>query len=234
MKIHVNVMELLIEQEIVKYLKQPQYKHMRGEIVSLMTYALNRVPPIYASSVQGLKSQINRGKQDYSSHIENAVRWSFTAVNKAPRQKSPDLTREIYQRVLAETRAAVKRRELSPIDLPEMIDSMVPPEIDPPEAHSETPPEAHPEAHPQAHPQAHPEAHPEAGEAVSAGDSAENSGEQSGGELTAAEASSIANHGELQPLGHPSDDMDLPLELTGTMLGEPLETDDIKTEAIAL
>lgn len=158
MKIHVNVMELLIEQEIVKYLKTPEYKHLRGDIVSLMTYALNRVPPLYASSVQGLKSQINRGKQDYRSHIENAVRWSFTAVNKAPRQRSPDLTREIYQRVLAETRAAVRHRELSPIDLPEMIDSMVPQQPEappkkgtaqdamPPEETSleETPPEAMP------------------------------------------------------------------------------------------
>ncbi len=138
MKIHVNVMELLIEQEIVKYLKTPEYKHLRGDIVSLMTYALNRVPPLYASSVQGLKSQINRAKQDYRSHIENAVRWSFTAVNKAPRQRSPDLTREIYQRVLAETRAAVRHRELSPIDLPEMIDSMVPQDPD------ETPPDPKP------------------------------------------------------------------------------------------
>ncbi|NJR70330.1 MAG: hypothetical protein HC771_18085 [Synechococcales cyanobacterium CRU_2_2] len=125
MKIHVNVMELLIEQEIVRYLKKPEYKHLRGDIVPLMTYALNRVPPLYASSVQGLKSQINRAKQDYCNHIENAVRWSFSAVNKAPRLQSPDLTREIYQRVLAQTRSAVRQRELSPIDLPEMIDSMV-------------------------------------------------------------------------------------------------------------
>ncbi len=131
MKIYVNVMELLIEQEIVRSLKKKEYKHLRGEIVALMTYALNRVPPLYACSLEGLKSQINRGKQDYSSHIENAVRWSFSAVNKAPRQGSIALTRELYQRVLAETRTAQRNHELSPVDLPEMIDSMVARGVDP-------------------------------------------------------------------------------------------------------
>lgn len=126
MKMYVNVMELLIEQEIILRLKEEPDEHMKREVVSLMAYALNRVPPLYACSVQGIKSQIKRAKNDYQSHIENAVRWAFSAVKKAPRNPSPGLTREIYQQLLSDTRKARKTGDLSPIDLPELIDSMLP------------------------------------------------------------------------------------------------------------
>ena len=126
MKMYVNVMELLIEQEIITRLNQEPDDHMKREVVSLMAYALNRVPPLYACSVQGIKSQIKRAKSDYNSHIENAVRWAFSAVKKAPNNPSPGLTREIYQQILRDTRKARKTGDLSPIDLPELIDSMLP------------------------------------------------------------------------------------------------------------
>lgn len=123
---YVNVMELLIEQEIITRLKESPDDHMKREVVSLMAYALNRVPPLYACSIQGIKSQIKRAKQDYSSHIENAVRWAFSAVKKAPNTPSAGLTREVYQQILQDTRRARKTGDLSPIDLPELIDSMLP------------------------------------------------------------------------------------------------------------
>lgn len=126
MKMYVNVMELLIEQEIITRLRDEPDDHLKREVVSLMAYALNRVPPLYACSVQGAKSQIKRAKNDYQKHIENAVRWSFSAVKQAPRNPSAGLTRDIYQQILRETRKARKTGDLSPIDLPELIDSMVP------------------------------------------------------------------------------------------------------------
>ncbi len=126
MKMYVNVMELLIEQEIITRLKEEPDDHMKREVVSLMAYSLNRVPPLYACSVKGVKSQIQRAKKDYKSHIENAVRWAFSAVKKAPNNPSPGLTREIYQQILSDTRKARKTGDLSPIDLPELIDSMLP------------------------------------------------------------------------------------------------------------
>lgn len=126
MKIYVNVMEMLIEQEIVNRLQETSDEHLKREVVALMAYALNRVPPLYACSIQGVQRQIKRAKNDYQSHIENAVRWSFSAVKQAPRTPPVGLSREVYQQILRETRKARKTQELSPIDLPELIDSMVP------------------------------------------------------------------------------------------------------------
>lgn len=126
MKMYVNVMELLIEHEIITRLNAEPDDHLKREVVSLMAYALNRVPPLYACSIQGIKAQIKRAKNDYQSHIENAVRWSFSAVKQTQRNPSAGLTRDVYQQILKETRQARKTGELSPIDLPELIDSMLP------------------------------------------------------------------------------------------------------------
>lgn len=126
MRIYVNVMEMLIEQEIVTRLNENPDDYLKREVVSVMAYALNRVPPLYACSINGVKRQIKRAKSDYQSHIENAVRWSFSAVKRSQHSPPVGLSREIYQQILSETRKARKTGDLSPIDLPELIDSMVP------------------------------------------------------------------------------------------------------------
>ena len=53
-KVHVNIMELLVQNEIDKQLRLYP-KKIRDYInkVEVATYALNRLPPLYASSLIG-------------------------------------------------------------------------------------------------------------------------------------------------------------------------------------
>ncbi|MGB5596982.1 MAG: late competence development ComFB family protein, partial [Crocosphaera sp.] len=73
-KIHVNVMEILVKEEIEKQLKFYP-KNIRNYInkVEVATYALNRLPPLYASSTIGKEKQKRIAKEKHQTHINLAV-----------------------------------------------------------------------------------------------------------------------------------------------------------------
>lgn len=78
-----NIMELLVDQEIEKQISNyPSNIRQFINIVEVSTYALNRLPPLYASSLEGLEKQKARGNEEFRHQIANAVRQGFAAVQR--------------------------------------------------------------------------------------------------------------------------------------------------------
>ncbi|MBW4662541.1 MAG: late competence development ComFB family protein [Drouetiella hepatica Uher 2000/2452] len=80
-----NVMEFLVEEEVVR-----QVKALPVRIASyinqteLVAYALNQLPPLYATSEKGLEHQLERGKVKFAAQISQAVQRSIAAIRRDP------------------------------------------------------------------------------------------------------------------------------------------------------
>lgn len=81
--ITINIMEELVTEEVARQIKRcPDNMAQYINQVEVATYALNRLPPLYASCHKGLNKQKLKGKSDYSVEITKAVRKGFAAVQK--------------------------------------------------------------------------------------------------------------------------------------------------------
>jgi hypothetical protein len=88
-RIHLNVMEELVAEEVAKQLKPYSAKEVVYiDRVEVATYALNRLPPLYASSQKGKHQQQLSGRQQYREQIQNAVRRGIAAVQLDPLRSS--------------------------------------------------------------------------------------------------------------------------------------------------
>lgn len=88
----INVMEILVLKEVDRQLERltpNQAQYIKP--VEVATYALNRLPSLYASSQEGLKYQFKRAKQEYKSQITIAVRQGIAAVQRDPLRRSTPL-----------------------------------------------------------------------------------------------------------------------------------------------
>ena len=88
-----NVMELLVEEEVVrqcKVLPSRVAAYMNSE--ELVAYALNQLPALYATSNQGLEYQIQRGRAKHRLEIEKAVQRAIAAVRRDPLRRHTPLT----------------------------------------------------------------------------------------------------------------------------------------------
>jgi hypothetical protein len=89
---HKNVMELLVAEEIKKQLET--YSAEIKEIIIIVevaTYALNRLPSLYASSEEGLSWQKQRGQKEFQEQITATVREALEVVAKDPARFSTPL-----------------------------------------------------------------------------------------------------------------------------------------------
>jgi hypothetical protein len=89
--IYKNVMEFLVDEEITEQINTGKTTINFGYYVNLVqvaTYALNRLPPLYASSIEGLARQERRGKQELKPKIEQAVSLAFGMIERDPHRKS--------------------------------------------------------------------------------------------------------------------------------------------------
>ena len=84
-KCHKNVMEDLVYEEIVRQLRHYP-KNLAGYInnVEVATYALNRLPALYASSQNGQSQQIQKARKKYKDQVISAVRRAIAAVERDP------------------------------------------------------------------------------------------------------------------------------------------------------
>lgn len=81
--ITINIMEELVTEEVARQIKRcPENIAQYINQVEVATYALNRLPPLYASCHKGLNKQKLKGKGDYSIEITKAVRKGFAAIQK--------------------------------------------------------------------------------------------------------------------------------------------------------
>lgn len=80
-----NVMEALVNQEIEKQLPKLQPKLARYiNKIEVMTYAMNRLPALYASSQKGWNHQMLRAKKEFGNQVTVVVRQALAAVQRDP------------------------------------------------------------------------------------------------------------------------------------------------------
>ncbi|MEM1427170.1 MAG: late competence development ComFB family protein [Cyanobacteria bacterium P01_H01_bin.130] len=90
-----NVMELLVAEEVDRQLRRcPSTLLDYVKAVEVETYALNRLPPLYAASHEGLEYQKDRARRDYGSNIQTTVRQALIAVQQDPLRRSTPLVTE--------------------------------------------------------------------------------------------------------------------------------------------
>lgn len=92
---YVNVMELLVSEEVEKQVKTMQPRMLKYlKRVEVETYALNRLPSLYASSEKGRQLQYEKAKRELHNQIKSAVRQAFAAVQVDPIRSSEPLHNE--------------------------------------------------------------------------------------------------------------------------------------------
>ncbi|GET42092.1 late competence development ComFB family protein [Microseira wollei] len=80
-----NVMETLVSQEIdAQLLLLPARVAQSVNKIDVMTYAMNRLPALYASSQKGWQYQMSRAQKQYGQQILLAVRQAIIAVQRDP------------------------------------------------------------------------------------------------------------------------------------------------------
>ena len=93
-----NVMEVLVSEEIERQIvRLPTNIRKFINSIEVATYALNRLPALYASSQQGFNKQKLKGRSEYTVQITQQVRKGFAAVQKDLLRSSTPLTEDKEQ-----------------------------------------------------------------------------------------------------------------------------------------
>ncbi len=88
----INVMEILVLKEVDRQLEKLSPKLTQYiKRIEVATYALNRLPSLYASSQEGLRYQLKRAKKEYKAQIYVAVLQAMAAVQRDPLRCSTPL-----------------------------------------------------------------------------------------------------------------------------------------------
>ena len=94
-KTNQNVMELLVKEEIERQVNRyPVNLKKYINKLEVATYALNRLPALYASSHKGKNQQKIIGKKKFKHQITMAVRQGLAAVQRDPLRVSTPLISE--------------------------------------------------------------------------------------------------------------------------------------------
>ena len=94
-KKYLNIMEKMVAEEVNRQITQlPQKLAKYIKRVDVETYALNRLPPLYASSQEGWQFQTKRAQAEYKKQIATAVRHAFAAVQRDLLKHSTPLVKE--------------------------------------------------------------------------------------------------------------------------------------------
>lgn len=102
-----NVMEILVSEEIDRQINRlPSNIKKFINPIEVATYALNRLPALYASSQQGFNKQKIRGRAEYSVKVTQEVRKGFAAVQQDLLRSSTPLTAEAENNIDHDLQAA--------------------------------------------------------------------------------------------------------------------------------
>lgn len=94
-KKYINIMEQMVAEEVnrqIILLPQKLAKYIKR--TDIETYALNRLPPLYASSEEGWKFQTKKAEEGYEKEIAVAVRHAFAAIQRDLLKSSTPLFKE--------------------------------------------------------------------------------------------------------------------------------------------
>lgn len=120
-----NIMEILVEQEVTRQLAKVPLQlrqHMRS--VEIVTYALNRLPTLYACSERGMQLQLKNAKKEHGPQIVQAVQWAIAAVQRDPlRQFKPFQQQD--QQTLDELRLLLGDKTLTWQTLPQVVQQVL-------------------------------------------------------------------------------------------------------------
>jgi hypothetical protein len=114
---YINVMELLVAEEVEKQiaaLPPRVLKYLKG--IEVETYALNRLPALYASSEKGWQHQYEKAKRELRNQIKSAVRQALAAVQVDPIRSSEPLNLEADEsasKALESLREMLRQPDLS-------------------------------------------------------------------------------------------------------------------------
>ncbi|RZM77175.1 late competence development ComFB family protein [Leptolyngbya iicbica] len=114
---HFNVMELLVADEVDRQLQDlpPRLaKYLKRSEIE--TFALNRLPALYAASERGLEYQQAKAQQELQGQITRAVRQALAAVQGDPLRAAQPLQIEAPQQQ-AEVALAMLQQWLKAPDL---------------------------------------------------------------------------------------------------------------------
>jgi hypothetical protein len=110
--IHRNVMEMLVAEEIERQIvRLPSNIQKFINPIEVATYALNRLPALYASSQQGFNKQKLKGRSEHSVKITQEVRKGFAAIQQDLLRNSTPLQAENESEVdrsIKEAKAALQ------------------------------------------------------------------------------------------------------------------------------
>jgi Late competence development protein ComFB len=127
-KNYMNVMELLVEEEVrrqTENLANRTAEVLRsGEIIA---YALNQVPPLYATTQRGWDYQVKEGRKKYAVEITKAVRCAINAVMRDPIMTAVPLGVQVpssLRKVLHDLRIILGENHLEWEDVPKSIESL--------------------------------------------------------------------------------------------------------------
>ncbi|RZM82657.1 late competence development ComFB family protein [Leptolyngbya iicbica] len=89
---YINVMEKIVVDEVNRQLHHVPGRVRRYlKIEEIVTYALNRLPTLYASSEKGLEHQQQQATRNLGRQVESAVRQAIAAVQVDPLRLSQPL-----------------------------------------------------------------------------------------------------------------------------------------------
>lgn len=110
--INCNVMEVLVADEIERQIvRLPNNIKKFVNKIEVATFALNRLPALYASSQQGFNKQKLKGRSEYSVKITQEVRKGFATVQQDLLRISIPLLAENEAEIdqsIAEAKAALR------------------------------------------------------------------------------------------------------------------------------
>lgn len=105
---HKNAMETLVAEEVKQQLRNyPPQLIAYINTVEVETYALNRLPPLYASCEEGWQKQKQKAEAEYRSEVKKVVRQAFAAVQRDPIRFSTPLALE-NEKEYTQTREALR------------------------------------------------------------------------------------------------------------------------------
>lgn len=114
-RLYINVMEMLVSEEVSRQLASlPERVSKYVKRLEVETFALNRLPALYASSEKGLQHQYDRALHEHKQQIVSAVRQAFAAVQVDPiRLSQPLQLNQEEEAVLQALRELLHQPELT-------------------------------------------------------------------------------------------------------------------------
>ncbi len=125
----INVMERLVSEEVERQLGLVTAKKLAFlKPEQVITYALNRLSPLYANSAKGYEFQEHKARHELAKDIQVAVRQGIAAVERDPLRHAVPLDIQVddkAQRALRAMRRILQQPELDWDNLPDVLETVL-------------------------------------------------------------------------------------------------------------